>query len=101
MSVPPTIAWLATLLVCVAYVGISLGVAGALSTLRPTESSNARAQAGLLIGRAFVGQSKAYRPARIARPVRQTSVTYKRAPKVLSKVAEQSPLYGRDDDEPA
>ena len=27
-------------------------------------------------------------------PVRQTSVTYKRAPKVLSKVAEQSPLYG-------
>lgn len=59
MSVPPTIAWLATLLVCVAYVGISLGVAGALSTLRPTESSNARAQAGLLIGRAFVGQSLA------------------------------------------
>lgn len=34
-------------------------------------------------------------------PIRQTSVTYKRAPKaVLSKAAEQRPLYGDDDDIP-
>lgn len=30
-------------------------------------------------------------------PIRQTSVTYKRAPKALSKAAEQSPLYGSDE----
>ncbi len=35
-----------------------------------------------------------------APPSRQTSVTYKKAPKVLRKVAEQSPLYGKEDDEP-
>ena len=29
-------------------------------------------------------------------PVRQTSVTYKRAPKALSKAAEQAPLYGKE-----
>jgi len=33
-------------------------------------------------------------------PIRQTSVTYKRAPKAQSKAAEQPPLYGSDD-EPA
>ena len=34
-------------------------------------------------------------------PIRQTSVTYKRAPKALSKAAEQRPLYGNDEpDEP-
>ena len=31
-------------------------------------------------------------------PVRQTSVTYKRAPKVLPKAAEQPALYGSDDE---
>ena len=31
-------------------------------------------------------------------PMRQTSVTYKRAPKVQSKAAEQAPLYGSDDE---
>ena len=29
-------------------------------------------------------------------PVRQTSVTYKRAPKALSKVAEQPRIFGED-----
>lgn len=34
-------------------------------------------------------------------PIRQTSVTYKRAPRALSKAAGQAPLYGKEDDEPA
>ena len=33
-------------------------------------------------------------------PIRQTSVTYKPAPKVKLKAAEQRPLYGKEDDEP-
>jgi hypothetical protein len=33
-----------------------------------------------------------------APPSRQTSVTYKRAPKVRLKAAEQSPLYDSNDD---
>lgn len=31
-------------------------------------------------------------------PVRQTSITYKKAPKALPKAAEQAPLYGPDDE---
>ena len=31
-------------------------------------------------------------------PVRQTSLTYKRAPKVVQKAAEQPALYGSDDE---
>jgi len=31
-------------------------------------------------------------------PVRQTSVTYKRAPRARSKAAEQPPLYTSDDE---
>lgn len=33
-----------------------------------------------------------------APPARQTSLTYKRVPRVLSKVAEQALLYGEDED---
>src|SRR5262249_39290295 len=33
-------------------------------------------------------------------PIRQTSVNYKRAPKVLLKAAEQQPLYGDDERDP-
>jgi hypothetical protein len=35
-----------------------------------------------------------------APPSRQTSVTYKRAPKALPKAAEQRRIFGREDDEP-
>jgi len=31
-------------------------------------------------------------------PIRQTSVTYKRAPKVTPKAAEQRPMFGSDDE---
>jgi hypothetical protein len=35
-----------------------------------------------------------------APPSRQTSVTYKRAPKALPKAAEQRSIFGKEDDEP-
>jgi DNA modification methylase len=35
-----------------------------------------------------------------APPIRQTSITYRRAPRVMSRVAEQPPLYGLDNVEP-
>jgi len=36
-----------------------------------------------------------------ALPSRQTSITYKRAPKVLPIAAEQRTIFGAEDDEPA